>query len=600
MNKKLASIAAVVLSVAMLATACSKAPEKTTTDPKGTEQKGTKEAVLNTSWPYNVPPSSHWNVFATGLIGLGGSMFPDLMTSPLALYEWSSNSYVMQMAEEYKVDEAAKTVTVKLRKGAKWSDGTEVTADDALVYAYIGWGKGYAMWRYVDKVTKVDSHTVEYHFSNYSSIGLRYVLRSAPQPSSVYGEYAKKYQAFFDQGKKPADQEIKDLNKELDTLRPADYVASGPFKMDTKGITEAQFTLTKRADAWNANEVKLDKIIVYNGDTEPSTPLVLNKTLDYTTHAFPPATEAQFKNMGLRILRFPYYTGPAIFFNHKIETFQKVEVRQAIAHAVNRDEAGKVALGDSGKGVKEMSGMADALNKTWLPADVQSKLNPYAYDLKKAEELMGQAGFKKGADGIFADAAGKKLEWELSVPSDFTDWAAAAENVANQLTKFGIKTTVRGTVWSQYTTDLNDGKFQFGFLPWGSSNPHPNFAYTANMITYNAGGRDDAGKNPEKPGMNYDVVQKFSGGEINFNKEITNSGLGTKLEEQQPAVVKMAQAFNELLPIVPVFERYSNAPIQEGKNVVGWPKDGDPILENGSADQFATIMIVQGKITGAN
>jgi peptide/nickel transport system substrate-binding protein len=597
MNRKLASVAAAVLSVALLATACSKGPDKSQNN--GTQQNVTKEAVLNTSWPYDVPPKSHYNVFATGTIGLGGSMFPDLITSPFALYLWDTQTYEKQLAEDYTVDEAGKTVTVKIRKGAKWSDGSEVTADDAMVYAYIGWGHGYAMWRYVDKVTKVDNYNVQYHMSNFSSIGLRYVLRSSPQPSSVYGEWAKKYQALFDAGKAKTSDEMKALGKEFDAFHPADYVASGPFKMDTKTINEAQFTLTKRADAWNASSVKLDKIVVYNGDTEPSTPLVLNKTLDFTTHAFPPATEAQFKNMGLRIIRFPYYTGPAIFFNYKIDTFQKVEVRQAIAYAVNRDEAGKVALGDSGKGVKEMSGMADALNKQWLPAGVESSLNPYAYDLTKADALMQKAGYKKGADGIYADAAGKKLEFEFSVPSDFTDWSAAADNVAQQLNKFGIKTKVRGTLWSQYTTDMNDGKFQFGMLPWGSTQPHPQFAYIADVFTYNGGGKvKDA--TPEKPGMNFPLVQKFSGGEINFDQMITESGFGTKQEQQAPPVIKMAQAFNELLPIVPVFERYSNAPLQDGAHVTGWPKDGDAIMTNGSADSFATIMIVTGKITGVN
>jgi peptide/nickel transport system substrate-binding protein len=597
MNKKLASVAAAVLSVALLATACSKAPEQPKKDP-GTEQKVTKEAVLNTAWPYDVPPKSHFNVFATGNLNMSGGMFQDLITSPFALYQWSDNSYIKQLAEDYKIDEAGKTVTVKIRKGAKWSDGTEVKADDALVYAYIGWGKSYSMWRYVDKVTKKDDYTVEYHMNNFSSIGVRYILRSSPQPSSVYGEWAKKYQALFEAGKAKTSDEVKALNKEFDAFRPADYVASGPFKMDTKNITEAQITLNKRPDAWNANDVKIDKIVIYNGDTEPATPLVLNKTLDFVTHAFPPATEAQFKNMGLRIIRFPYYTGPAIFFNNKVEAFQKVEVRQAIAHAVNRDEAGKVALGDSGKGVKEMSGMADALNKTWLPADVLSKLNHYDYDLKKADELMQKAGYKKGADGVYADASGKKLEFEFSVPSDFTDWSAAAENVAQQLTKFGIKTKVRGTLWSQYTTDMNDGKFSFGFLPWGSSQPHPQFAYLADLVTYNAGGKKEPSK--EKPGQAFPLVQTYSGGQIDFDQLITESGYGTKIEEQRPAVVKMAQAFNELLPIVPIFERYSNAPIQDGAHVTGWPKDGDPLLSNGSADQFATILIVTGKLTGVS
>ena len=36
------------------------------------------------------------------------------------------------------------------------------------------------------------------------------------------------------------------------------------------------------------------------------------------------------------------------------------------------------------------------------------------------------------------------MEFELTAPAEFADWSAAAENLAEQLTDFGIKTTFRG------------------------------------------------------------------------------------------------------------------------------------------------------------
>jgi peptide/nickel transport system substrate-binding protein len=592
MRKRFMAMVALLAMALLVLTACAK---KETDKPESTSQ-APKEVVLHGAWAYDVPPKSHFNVFVTGALTFPGGPYANLMTSPLALYYWHNDSWEKQLATDWQIDNAKSTITVSLRKGVKWSDGSEFKADDVAVYMWIGKAKNYSVWRYVDSFKKVDDYTVEFHLSNTNPIALYYILRMTPQPTSVYGEWAKKFEALYTAGKTNQSDEVKALVKEFDAFRPADYVASGPFKMDTKNITEAQLTLVKRADAWNADRVKIDKIVIYNGETATVTPLVLDKKIDFVTHAFPPATEQQFIAMGLRIIRFPYYTGPGIFFNHTIYPFNVPEFRQALAYAIDRSQAGTVALGKSGIAVEKMAGMADNMVKTWMdPADA-AKLNPYKYDPKKAEELLTKLGFKKGADGIWVDDKGKKLEFEFSVPSDFADWSAAAENVAQQLTKFGIKTSIRGTVWSQYTTDMNAGKFQFGFLPWGSSTPHPQFAFTADLLTYNGGGK--ATPVPEQPGMNYPLKQKWSGGEIDFEALIQESGKGD-VTNQKKAITTLALAFNELLPVIPVFERYSNAPILDGVNVTGWPKDGDPLLSNGSADSFLTPLIVTGQLRGA-
>jgi peptide/nickel transport system substrate-binding protein len=598
MRKRFLATVAAISVLGMLLTACSSSKPADQKPAEGTKVEAPKEAILTSAWAYDVPPKSHFNVFTTGTLNFPGGMYTDLMTSPLALYQWSDNKFIPQLATEWKVDEATATITVKLRQGAKWSDGTEVKAQDVFNYMTLAKAKNYAIMRYIDTYTVKGDYEVEYHMSNPAPIALRYVLRSYPQPTSVYGEWVKKYDALFQAGKTSADQEVKDLNKEYDAFRPADYVASGPFKMDIANITEAQVTLVKRADAWNADQVKIDKLVVYNGETAAATPLVLDRKIDYVTHGFPPATEQQFADMGLRIIRFPYYTGPAIFFNYGHEQFgglfSKAEFRQGLAYVIDRTQAGIVALGKSGIGVKQMAGVADNMVPTYVSKDVQAKLNPYNVDAKKAEELLTKAGLTKGANGWTFN--GKPLEFELYVPSDFADWAAAADNVAQQLTKFGIKTVVRGPAWSQYTADMNAGKFQMGMLPWGSSTPHPTFAFQANMINYNGGGKVQANK--ELPGMNYPLKQTYSGGEIDFEANTWDMAKGFDTAKQSEIISKTVLAYNELLPNIPIFERYSNAPILDGDRVVGWPKDGDPLLANGSADQFITIGIVNGTIKG--
>ena len=87
---------------------------------------------------------------------------------------------------------------------------------------------------------------------------------------------------------------------------------------------------------------------MWNGETETVTPLVTAGELWYGTYGFPPATEAAFAAQGIDIIRGPLYQGPALYFNYKVAPFDRVEVRQALAHAIDRDENGFVSLGDSG------------------------------------------------------------------------------------------------------------------------------------------------------------------------------------------------------------------------------------------------------------
>ena len=71
------------------------------------------------------------------------------------------------------------------------------------------------------------------------------------------------------------------------------------------------------------------------------------------------------------------------------------------------------------------------------------------------------------------DDKGKKMDYELTVPSDFADWSATAEVISQQLTKFGIKITVRGIQSQQQLADVNAGKFTLAIRALGHRQPAP-------------------------------------------------------------------------------------------------------------------------------
>ena len=335
-----------------------------------------------------------------------------------------------------------------------------------------------------------------------------------------------------------------------------------------------------------ADKVNYDKVVVYQGETAEITPLVLNGDVDYATHGFPLATDKAFQDKGYKIVRGPIFTGPALYFHwENAPEFQDKRLRQAVAMAFNRDEAGKIFYGSSARAPQYMVGFADSLVKNWTTD--QSKFNSYAFDAAKADQLMKDAGYAKGSDGIYAKG-GKALAYELYFPSDFQDWAAAATYTADALTKFGIKVTARGAIRSTQLPDTNAGKFTIAMNPWGTGNPHPQPSLVRPFREFS--------KDAPGGGMKYPLTQTYSSGSINFDTVLDDAITGFDTAKQKDPIQKIAQAFNELLPCIPIYERLNNNPINDKARTAGWPGLDDKIYQQGGGDNFAIVMIMDGTL----
>jgi peptide/nickel transport system substrate-binding protein len=593
-----------VLALALAACAPAPAPAPQPTQPPAKAPEATKAPApaptkapepakvggeFHGAFPYAVPPTGHLNSFTTNGIPNGISIYWDLLELPGARYYWAENKWMPLAAEKWAFQPPDKFV-LTLRKGIKWSDGKDFTAKDVVATYNVGRLFKWTEFKYVDTVKALDDYTVEFHMATPSTVIERYVLISRYRSAATYGAIADEVQKLVDAKKGADTDEWKALVQKATEFRPKELIVNGPFNLDMASITEAQLTLVKNPKSYLADKVGFDKIVLYNGETPVVTPLVLAGDVDYATHGFPTATEKQYIDMGIRILRAPVYSGPAIYFNQDIYPFSKPEFRQAIAYAVNRDENGKVSLGQSGKAVVNMAGFSDILVPNWLTKEQMDKLNKYAYDPKKGEEILTKIGFKKGSEGIWLDDQGKKLEFELSVPAEFADWSAAAENLAEQLNKFGVKTTVRGVNFQQHPTDVNQGKFQMAIRAWGSANPHPHFSFVQDLFTHNYIG-STVGK-----GMNFPMKQTVDGKEVDLEKVVVQAAEGLDVNAQKEKIFAAASVFNQLLPIVPLWERYGNNPLL-AKRITGVPDDANPIFKNAVyGDNFMVMMILDGTL----
>jgi len=237
--------------------------------------------------------------------------------------------------------------------------------------------------------------------------------------------------------------------------------------------------------------------------------------------------------------------------------------------------------------------MADNLVRQWIPEDVIPTFNTYANDTDQATALLLDAGWSQDGD-IWLLPNGDAAAFELSFPAEYADWSAAALSLTDQLNTFGFQIEPRAITYTQQPIDVDQGNFDLAIQGWGSSsNPHPHFSYTQALFLHNTLAINNGGA-----GMDFPLVQETAAlGEIDFEQLIIDSALGLDEDAQKANVTEIAIAFNELLPVIPLFERFGNNAALEGVRIQAWPADDDPLLKNSFyADGIPTILIYTGQL----
>jgi peptide/nickel transport system substrate-binding protein len=546
-------------------------------------------AVLNVAWPYQVPPTGHFNTFASAAMNMG--IYQDLFEPPLAVLIWSENTYEGMAAESFGYDDDG-NYTVTLKSGYTWSDGSSITADDLMATFNLFRLRGDAVWSALTGIEKVDDMTVKFLMEAPSTLAERRILTSNLRPASVYGDLANRAAEVTGSGATREDEAWSSLLTELTEFRPEVFVSGGPFVIDPASITEANLPANLNPGGIGADTTQFSTVTLWNGETEVVTPLVANGELWYITHGIPPTTEQAFTEQGIDILRTAMFTGPALYFNYRVSPLDRVEVRQAMAYVIDRQQNGFVSLGESGVAVELMTGMSDALADIWLSEETIDSLNTYEVDVDAATALLEGIGFSKGDDGKWVDDQGNPLAFELTFPQEYADWSAAAENAIAQLNDFGFDITGRGVQFQQHEQDVYDGNFQIAVRNWGIGEPIPGLSYLQPYERWNGQGElaGEAGG-----GMGFDVNVTYSGGTINVRDVALASGEGTDTEAQAALVEQLAISFNELLPVVPLWERFTNNALN--RNFLNAPSFDDPIYINDTTlDAWMPYLIITGGI----
>ena len=149
-----------------------------------------------------------------------------------------------------------------------------------------------------------------------------------------------------------------------------------------------------------------------------------------------------------------------IVLNTTRDVLAEKEVRQALQHATNKQAISEGIF----YGLEQP---ADTLFAETIPY-CNIGLTPYEYDVEKAKNILAEAGWSAGSDGVL-EKDGQKLNIDLLYNSDSVTEKAISEYLQSEYAKIGISLNIHGEEEQSYRDNMKAGNFDMVFnICWGT------------------------------------------------------------------------------------------------------------------------------------
>ncbi len=462
MKKKIAIITMAVLAATMFLSACSgggesgsKASNEGVTSAAGdaaTPTTGGGEIHVQVGpSPETIDPGLNSSVD-------GGNMIIHAFEG-LLKYD-QEGKVVPGLAESYEVSEDGLTWTFKLREGLKWSDGSDLTADD-FVY---GWR------RLADPVTAApygyDLLNIVEGYDEAAEGNLEALGVEAPDATTFIVKL-KSPCTFFDKiaafaSMMPIQQATIEANGDGWTINPETYITSGPYFM-TEFTDGLQIVFEKNPNYYDADKVTFDKIVWHLiEDANTSYNKFINDELsvvkDIPTEEIPTLRETpEFHldpNLGT------YY----VSFNTEKEPFNDPKVRKALSLVIDRDYVANTIMQGSYFPAKNFvgPGVLDAEDKLFEDVTTEKYGNyfdpaKHAEQVEEAKKLLEEAGYPNG-EGF------TPFEYSTNDASYHKPVAEYLQSVWKE--ELGIDMSINVQEWKTFTADRRAGNFSVARHGW--------------------------------------------------------------------------------------------------------------------------------------
>ncbi len=357
-------------------------------------------------------------------------------------------NWVGRLAESWTFSRDCMTLTFKLRQNARWHDGRPFTADDVLfTYRTMIHPKTPTAYKDDFLVVKdaevLDPYTFRASYARPHARALqswamnvlpkhlleRYVadgkLKESPQNSQPIGTGPYRFKEW-----KSGEKIVLVANPEYFDGRP--YLGRLVYR-----IIPSQGTIFLELKARGVDLASL-------------TALQYHRQTEY------PAFRKAYRKY-----RYPSSGYTYLGFNLKDPRFADRRVRQAFAHAINKQELIEgVVLGMA----RDATGPLRP--GTWAYTD---RVRRYEYSPEKARALLAEAGWKdRDGDGLVEDREGRAFTFTIRTNQGNEERKKVAEIIQQRLKEIGVGVEIQILEWSSFLKEfIKKKRFEAIVMGWG-------------------------------------------------------------------------------------------------------------------------------------
>lgn len=512
----------------------------------------------------------------------------------------TEDAFLPGLAAEWDIAEDQTSVTVRLQPDAKWSDGSDVTAEDVRTSAAVAFTQGSAAFATtpgtqggLGAVEVLGEKEVEFRQAPGSANNTfaRNVLSLLIVPDSVYGpelpedfweilEVATAEDASEDE-QVAAQEKISEIGANIVAFGPEEDVSAAPFVLSH--VTPDQAVLNKNEHYFDADEIGPDQVVLkHYGANQDIWNMLIATGIDAAPFTSTPqnVVDEILSKDGNEMRSGFSPVSVALTFNQSVEPFDDIRVRRAFAYLIDREDVTAVASPVAGTASKYNTGMVAAADEEWL-GDSVDDLEAYEPDPDKAAAELEDAGLTREGDAWFLPN-GDRFSLTLRAPAGFDDWVKAAQSIESQLIEFGVD--VKTTTVADYPTyleELDAGEYELGFwlVALGPSTyntfqrfygPQNGWAPFGGKLVYSPPGEASNWIGGSET-ANVDGYGTLNPGELTY--ELSQ----VSLDEQEELVRQLAAYTNQELPGIQLWD-YVNIQFINTSNFTDFPPDDSDLL----------------------
>lgn len=355
---------------------------------------------------------------------------------------------VPDLAASYNISTDGKTYTFYLRKGITFHDGHELTAED-VKFTF-------------DKILDKKTNTVRRS---------SYEINGKPVRFKIIDQYT--IQAILPEPFSPflvnMSMEIlpKHLleNEDINTAAFNRYpIGTGPFTFEE--WQSGQYVRLKRYNSYFDGNVKLAGIIYKIIPDKRTALIALEKGELHATSIPNKDFERIEKDPRLNVFRYDQLMYSYLAFNLEHPLFKDVRVRQALAHAIDKEALVNAVLRGYGRPAH-----LPASPVAWSYPD-DKDVYKIDYNPEKAKSLLRQAGYRYDASGKLLTASGQPVSFTVITNKGNVDREKSVQIIQRYMANIGIDMRIQLMEWGSFIKIVNSPKapkdFDAVLLGWST------------------------------------------------------------------------------------------------------------------------------------